>query len=136
MIPQGQESLGMAMVFTLVSQLQEALRFLVDDRVAKRKQRVEDAARREAEASSSALAYRSYLIPILKIEEARTKGIPVTPASFAAWRIRFNRELARNAAAEEEERLKTMTPKERDEYKRSKTKLSGKRWPYSSQLIH
>jgi len=105
----GKESMGMAMIFTLVSQLQESLRSLVDNRVAKRKQRVEDAARREAE-----------------IEESRTKGTPVTPASFTAWRTRFSQGLAHKAAAEEEERFKTMTPKERDEYKRSKTKLSGR----------
>jgi hypothetical protein len=41
----------MAMIFTLVSQLQESLRSLVDTRVAKRQQIAEDAARREEEAS-------------------------------------------------------------------------------------
>jgi len=105
----GKESIGMAMIFTLVSQLQESLRSLVDARVAKRKQIAEDAARREEE-----------------IEQARTKGTPVTPSSFAAWKMRFDQELSRKAAAEEDDRLKTMTPKERDEYKRSKIKLSGR----------
>jgi hypothetical protein len=61
-----------------------------------------------------------------QIEQARTKGTPVTPSSFAAWKMRFEQELSRKAAVEEDERLKMMTPKERDEYKRSKTKHSGK----------
>lgn len=46
---QAEESLGMAMVFTLVSQLQEAVRDLVDTRVARRSQEAADTARREVE---------------------------------------------------------------------------------------
>ena len=48
-LAKGEESLGMAMVFTLVSQLQDYLRILVDDRVELRKQEAADKARREVE---------------------------------------------------------------------------------------
>jgi len=105
----GEESIGMAMVFTLVSQLQDYLRILVDDRVELRKQEAADKARREVEA-----------------EEARTKGTPVTPATFAGWKKRFAKDMATTLVAEEEERIKAMSPKEREEYKKNKVKPTGR----------
>ena len=43
----------MAMVFTLVSQLQDSLRILVNDRIELRKKEATDKARRELEVSQS-----------------------------------------------------------------------------------
>ena len=46
--------------------------------------------------------------------------------SFKAWKEKFDKELAIKKAQEDEEHLKNMTPKEREEWKKSGTRLSGK----------
>ena len=58
-------------------------------------------------------------------EEAKTRGTPVTVESFKAWKAKFDAELAIKKAKAEEEKLKAMTPKEREEYKRIQGRLSG-----------
>lgn len=58
-------------------------------------------------------------------EEARTRGTPVTVESFKAWKVQFDKELAMKKAKEEEEKTKGLTPKEREEWKRIGTRLSG-----------
>ncbi|KAF8323188.1 RWD-domain-containing protein [Clavulina sp. PMI_390] len=105
----GEESLGMAMVFTLVSTLQESLRTLIDQRTTSREKAAAEAVRREIEK-----------------EEARTRGTAVTPNSFAEWKKRFDVERAKLLAREDEEKMRTMSPKEREEFRRSKAKLSGR----------
>jgi hypothetical protein len=50
----------------------------------------------------------------------------VTLESFKAWKLKFDREVAQKKAQEEEEKLKAATPKEREEYRRYGTRLSGK----------
>jgi hypothetical protein len=50
----------------------------------------------------------------------------VTVDSFKAWKIEFDAEQAARKAREEEELLKGLTPKEREEHKRVGTRLSGK----------
>jgi len=104
-----EESIGMAMVFTLVSQLQESIQDLVSTRIKRREQEGTDAAKREIEK-----------------EEARTRGTPVTFTSFAGWKRKFDQERLRNAAQEDEEKMKAMSPKEREEYKKNKLKLTGR----------
>lgn len=49
----------------------------------------------------------------------------MTLESFKAWKAAFDKETALRKAQEEEERLKNLTPKEREEWKRSTTRLSG-----------
>ncbi|KAF8326337.1 RWD-domain-containing protein [Cantharellus anzutake] len=105
----GEESLGMAMVFTLVSQLQESLGKLISEREELRKIEAAEKARRELEA-----------------ETARTRGTPVTSSTFSEWKKRFDKELAAKVAAEDEERIKAIPPKEREEYKRNKLKPTGR----------
>ncbi|KAF8959064.1 RWD domain-containing protein [Flammula alnicola] len=105
----GEENLGMAMTFTLVSQLREQLSQLV-------RQKIEEHTRREREKERLAL----------EEEEKRTRGTPVTLESFRAWKTKFDQEIALKRAQEEEERLKGLTPKEREEWKRSQTRLSGR----------
>lgn len=59
-------------------------------------------------------------------EEAKTRGTPVTPATFIAWRAAFTREQAAMKARADAEKLARMTPKEREEWKRTQTRLSGR----------
>jgi hypothetical protein len=61
----------------------------------------------------------------LQAEEARTRGTPVTIESFKTWKAKFDKEMEAKKSKEEEERLKGMTAKEREEYKRMGTRLSG-----------
>ncbi|KAK7467102.1 hypothetical protein VKT23_004162 [Stygiomarasmius scandens] len=105
----GNENLGMAMTFTLVSHLREQLSELVRSRVEKRK---------KDEMEKERLA--------IEEEEARTRGTPVTVDSFKAWKIRFDAEQAAKKLREEEEKLKGHTPKEREEHRRIGTRLSGR----------
>jgi len=46
--------------------------------------------------------------------------------SFKAWKEKFDKELAIKKLQEDEEHLKNMTPKEREEWKKSSTRLSGR----------
>ncbi|TFK76468.1 RWD domain-containing protein [Pluteus cervinus] len=105
----GQENIGMAMTFTLVSQLREELSRLVRARAEKI---------RNEEMEKERLA--------LEAEEARTRGTPVTVESFREWKIKFDKEMAQKKAREDEEKLKGLTPKEREEFKRLNARLSGR----------
>ncbi|EAU88561.2 hypothetical protein CC1G_04267 [Coprinopsis cinerea okayama7 len=105
----GEENLGMAMTFTLVSHLREQLTNLARSNKAEK-------ARLEAEMERLAL----------EEEEARTRGTPVTVDSFKAWKAKFDKEIAAAKAREEEEKLKGLTPKEREEYKRAQLRLTGR----------
>ncbi|KAA1471194.1 RWD-domain-containing protein [Dentipellis sp. KUC8613] len=105
----GEENLGMAMTFTIVSHLREQLSDLIRAREEHRKQ---EAMEKEKKA--------------LEAEEARTRGTPVTPESFLAWKVKFDKETALRKQREEEEKLKALTPKEREEYKKSNLRLSGR----------
>ena len=58
-------------------------------------------------------------------EEARTRGTPVTIESFKSWKAKFDADQARRKQREEAERLVGLTPKEREEWKRMTTRLSG-----------
>ncbi|KAI0831203.1 RWD-domain-containing protein [Trametes gibbosa] len=105
----GDENLGMAMTFTLVAHLRERLSGIMREREERDRH---EAAEKERKA--------------LEAEEARTRGTPVTFESFHAWKVKFDKELAVKRAREEEEKLKGLSPKEREEYKKSQTRLSGR----------
>jgi hypothetical protein len=45
--------------------------------------------------------------------------------SFKAWKIQFAREMAQRKAKDEEERLRALSPKEREEWKRAATRPTG-----------
>ncbi|KAF9264702.1 RWD domain-containing protein [Marasmius fiardii PR-910] len=104
----GEESLGMAMTFTLVSHLRDRLSDIVKTRTEKAK---------EAEIEKERIALE---------EAARTRGTPVTAASFKAWKAKFDAKQAEIKAREEEEKLKGLTPREREEWKRALARLSGR----------
>ncbi|KAJ7658838.1 hypothetical protein DFH06DRAFT_921723, partial [Mycena polygramma] len=95
----GEENIGMAMTFTLVSHLREQLAVLVKTRTERR---------RKEEVEKERLA----------LEEARTRGTPVTQESFKAWKTKFDQELATAKKNREDEKLRGLTPKEREETKR------------------
>ncbi|KAI0054047.1 RWD-domain-containing protein [Auriscalpium vulgare] len=105
----GEENLGMAMTFTMVSHLREQLSGLI-------RQRAERTRKEEAEVERKAL----------EAEEARTRGTPVTVNSFLEWKAKFDKELAQRKAREDDDRLKGLSPKEREEYKRIGTRLTGR----------
>ncbi|KXN82095.1 RWD domain-containing protein 1 [Leucoagaricus sp. SymC.cos] len=94
----GEENVGMAMTFTLVSHLRERLARLL----------------------------RALVMSLFQAEAARTRGTPVTAESFKAWKNEFDKEMIQKKLAEEEEKLKALTPKEREEYKRYATRLTGR----------
>lgn len=83
-----QESLGMAMVFTLVSALKESAEQLVQDR--------RDAAARVQEDA---------LLAAEREENKKFHGTPVTPETFLKWREGFLKEMEEKERTEEEERL-------------------------------
>ena len=58
----------------------------------------------------------------------------MTVESFKAWKEKFDKELAIKRLHEEEEHLKNMTLKEREEWKKSLTRLTGK-WNVSEEKI-
>ncbi|KDR81588.1 hypothetical protein GALMADRAFT_135015 [Galerina marginata CBS 339.88] len=105
----GEENLGMAMTFTLVSHLREQLSQLV-------RSKIEEVGKIEAEKERLAL----------EEEEKRTRGTPVTAESFMIWKTKFDKETATKKMQDEEERLKGLSPKEREEWKRSLARLSGR----------
>ncbi|KIM65234.1 hypothetical protein SCLCIDRAFT_113257 [Scleroderma citrinum Foug A] len=105
----GEENMGMAMTFTLVSHLREQLSILVEGRILRRV-----AEEREKERL------------VIEAEEARTRGTPVTVDSFKAWKIKFDKEVVAKKASEEEEKLRAMTPKEKEEYKKIGIRFSGR----------
>lgn len=58
-------------------------------------------------------------------EREKTRGTIVTPARFNEWKQRYQAELEMKRAKEEEERVRAMPPKERDDFRRKKERLSG-----------
>ncbi|KAH8833588.1 RWD-domain-containing protein [Flagelloscypha sp. PMI_526] len=104
-----QENLGMPMTFTLVSLLREKLSLAVETRLERQKQEEIEKERREIEA-----------------EEARTRGTPVTKESFMAWKNKFDAEQKKAKQVADESFLRGLTAKEREEWKKVNSRLSGR----------
>lgn len=49
----------------------------------------------------------------------------MNPQTFMAWKEKFDKEMARKKVIEEEERLKALSAKEREEFKKYHYRLSG-----------
>ena len=94
-----QDSLGMAMVFTLASHLRESVTTLIQRRV----QEIEAAASAKREAE-------------IEAEAEKFRGTAVTPERFAEWRLRFLQEMAEKE--KKEEALYRLTTREREIRKR------------------
>ncbi|XP_056422350.1 RWD domain-containing protein 1 [Hyla sarda] len=95
---QGQENLGMVMIFTLVSAVQEKLNEIVDQIKTRRE---DEKLKKEKEAEEA--------------EKVRFHGTPVTIESFLNWKARFETEMA-------EIRKK----RQKEEEQSGKIKLTGK----------
>lgn len=124
----------MAMVFTLATHLREATSALVAQRVVD-KQRAADEKHQREEDVRRTLHTEIQFLPADRASACRTnqalaerlKGTQVTRESFLAWREKFQAELKAKREKEEEEKLRSLPPKERDEIRKSKNKLTGGR---------
>jgi len=97
------------MTFALVSHLREQLAQLVRSRAENERRLASEKERLELEA-----------------EEAKTRGTPVTRESFLAWKVKFDKEVFAKRTKEQEAKLKNLTPKEREEYKKFQGRQTGK----------
>lgn len=127
------------MVYTLALQLKE----LIAEMIVKRKERIaredEERYRREEEVRGANLgAFRvsrgeELLTDVAECRvslrtqaaAAKKRGTPVTKESFAAWSAKFEAEYAAQLKREEEERIRALPPKEREEARRWAAKLTG-----------
>ena len=98
----------MAMTFTIASTAREGLLGVILDREKREKE----------EDDRRAAAYE-------EAEAARTRGTPVTPVSFDKWRKNFVLDLKARREKDEEDRVKALPTKEREEYRRRRDRPSG-----------
>lgn len=105
----GTESLGMAMVFTMVSYLREHLVEVLESR---NRRIQEEENRRYAEMEEK--------------EAARKRGTPVTRESFTALMQKLKQRALEAKKKAEEDRVKSLPPKEREEYRKISARPSGK----------
>ncbi|WFD41124.1 Protein gir2 [Malassezia japonica] len=103
------DSLGMPMVFTLASHLRESLTAYIQSKARE----ADEAASRKREAEIAA-------------EEEKFRGTAVTVERFKAWRAEFLKKQAQLREKAEADHMASMSNKEREEYKRFKTKPSGR----------
>lgn len=99
----------MPMVFTLASHLREALTAYIQSKARE----ADEAASRKREAEIAA-------------EEEKFRGTAVTVERFKAWRAEFLKKQAQLREKAEADHMASMSNKEREEYKRFKTKPSGR----------
>ncbi|WFD45032.1 Protein gir2 [Malassezia psittaci] len=104
-----EESLGMPMVFTLASHLREALTAYIRDQA----KRAEEHASQQREAEIAA-------------EEEKFRGTAVTVERFMEWRKKYLAEQQVRREKAEAEKMAAMSNKEREEYKRYKSKPTGR----------
>ncbi|KAI8457507.1 RWD domain-containing protein, partial [Phakopsora pachyrhizi] len=103
------ESIGMAMIFTLSSTLKDQLdKVLVDRSIEKKILEREDEVKKEIE------------------ETKKQTGTKLTAQIFLEWRARFDVEVQDSLKQKIEEQEKSLSFKEREELKKSMSKLTGK----------
>ncbi|ODN98201.1 hypothetical protein I350_07847 [Cryptococcus amylolentus CBS 6273] len=123
-----EESIGMAMSFTLASAAREALVVVIDERIKWEKEEDDRKTREyeEVRPLSPINPERIKLTMGKKAEAARTRGTPLTPSAFQSWRLAFCRELADKRQKAEEARIRALPPREREDYKKRQARLTGK----------
>lgn len=136
----GEESLGMAMVFTLTSWLKEGLTHVLEERSRKLKE-AEDKKFAEYEEASGPFLFRHGCVMDTRInlsrecfvsythtqaEKAKTRGTPVTPESFLALQKRLAQRAKEKRIKREEEKVKSLTGKDREEYKKIAARPTGR----------
>jgi len=104
-----EESLGMVMTFSLVSNLKENLDALIRDRI-------EAAKRKERETERQALLE----------EEMRLRGTLVTKESFVRWRHDFLKAYKTEQERNDDNKMKGLGQKEREEIKRVALRHTGR----------
>jgi ubiquitin-protein ligase len=102
-----EENMGMAMVFTLVSTLKDLAEQLIAERQA--------AAREEHE---------QRILAAEREENKKFHGTPVTPETFAKWRLEFRREMEEMKDREEE--AEEAAEKKKNRGKETVERLTGK----------
>jgi hypothetical protein len=102
-----EENMGMAMIFTIVSTIQEAALQLVTDR-------------QEAERN----VHEQKLLAAEREENKKFHGTPVTPETFVKWREDFIKEMEEERIKEEE--AEEAAEKKKNRGKESVEKLTGK----------
>jgi type II secretory ATPase GspE/PulE/Tfp pilus assembly ATPase PilB-like protein len=112
----------MAMSFTLVTSCREALSGVISTRLI-REQEEEDRKTREYEEVRRSRFSGTQLRR--QAEAARTRGTPLTPETFQSWRKQFTAELKQKRDKEEDERIKALPPKEREDVRKRRERLSG-----------
>ncbi|KAH9821154.1 hypothetical protein DFH28DRAFT_883758 [Melampsora americana] len=112
------ESLGEAMGYTLYGELRQELGRVLSERQTTRKKKEEDEVR-EAEEK----------------EKNRSKGTPINKETFMIWKKKFNENLKLNQKKMEDEKLKSLTPKERDEFKNRLNKFTGRQLFESNKAL-
>lgn len=122
------------MTFTLVSHLREQLSEFVRSRAEKTRREESERERLLIEVSDHFYHGFHSLRWRLQAEEAKTRGTVVTPESFLAWKVKFDKEMAAKRLKEQEEKLKGLSPKEREEYKKLQTRSTGLRSTISTDL--
>ena len=114
----GTESLGMAMVFTMVSYLREHLVEVLESR---NRRIQEEENRRYAEMEEK--------------EAARKRGTPVTRESFTALMQKLKQRALEAKKKAEEDRVKALPPKEREEYRKISARPSGRFSPWQKGCL-
>lgn len=102
-----EENLGMAMIFTMVSTLKEAAEQLIAERQAVARQ-VQEQKILAAEAE----------------ENKKFHGTPVTPETFAEWRIEFRKEM--EEAKKKEDEAEEAAEKRKNRGKETVERMTGK----------
>lgn len=91
---QGEDSLGMAMIFTMASRAKEELNLMMDDIKRIRAEAEEERIRKIEEA-----------------ENAKFHGTKLTVERFMEWKAKFEKELAEKESEEKKARLKELKGK-------------------------
>lgn len=102
-----EENMGMAMVFTLVSTLKDSAEQLIAERQA--------TAREEHE---------QRILAAEREENKKFHGTPVTPETFAKWRLEFRKEM--EEMKEKEEEAEEAAEKKKNRGKETVERLTGK----------
>lgn len=74
-------------------------------------------------------------LTISKAEAARTRGTPLTPDAFNVWRKAFTAELAAKREKAEEDRIRALPPKEREDYRKRRERPTGKQLFENSKVL-
>jgi len=113
-----EQSLGEASTFTVVSHLTDELGESIRSRTQRLKEEGEQAEQKA-----------------LQAEAQRLKGTTVTPASFGEWRANFLNEMKLRKNKEQDERLKGLGGKEREEFRKVATRLTGRQLFEKNRLL-